>query len=44
MDRVALNTMWIEGDARRNRNADHTSELRRQVTEAWGRDIVVRID
>jgi hypothetical protein len=43
-DRGALDTMWIEGDPERDRKADHTSELRRQVTEALGRDIVVRID
>lgn len=31
---LALDTMWIEGDAERDLNADHTPELKQQITEA----------
>lgn len=31
---LALDTMWIEGDAERDLNSDHAPELKQQITEA----------
>ncbi len=43
-DPVALDTMWIEGTPELDEDADHTTELQREIVKGLRKRVVVRVD
>jgi hypothetical protein len=43
-DRSALNTMWLDGDPERDRDADYSDQFEQQLASALGKEMIIRID